>query len=112
MYCTLENIVCQSDSIFIFAERGLNQEIEQMIEETTLQKRRIAELESQLASRVTHLSKEPYKTQIRVQPEKRPKSKSPISVPRDKRGDGIPRHTSCPEIDARVRSSLSLCDLS
>jgi hypothetical protein len=74
-YCTLENIVHQSDSIFTFAERGLNQEIERLIQETTLQKRRIAELESQLASRVTHLSKEPHKTQVRVQPEKRPKVK-------------------------------------
>jgi hypothetical protein len=73
-----------------------------MIEETTLQKRRIAELESQLASRVTHLSKEPDQTQVSVQPES-PKRRSPVRSPRDKRDDDIP---SCPEVDARVRTSF------
>ncbi|KDR21241.1 centrosomal protein of 135 kDa isoform X2 [Zootermopsis nevadensis] len=75
-------------------EHGLNKEIEQMIQETTLQKRRIAELESQLTSRVTHLGKMSDKSQKKVQPEKRQKSKSPISAPKDRRGDSIPRHAS------------------
>jgi hypothetical protein len=78
------------------------------MQETTLQKRRIAELESQLTSRVTHRGRMPDKTQKKVQPEKRPKSKSPISAPRDQRGDSIPRHTS-PQVE--VRSSLSFCNL-
>jgi hypothetical protein len=82
-----------------------------MIQETTLQKRRIAELESQLTSKVTHLGKMPDRTQKKVQPEKRPKSKSPISAPKDRSQDNIPRHTS-PERDIRVRSSLSVCNLS
>lgn len=82
-----------------------------MIQETTLQKRRIAELESQLTSRVTHLGKMSDKSQKKVQPEKRQKSKSPISAPKDRRGDSIPRHAS-PERDVNVRSSLSVCNLS
>jgi hypothetical protein len=80
------------------------------MKETTLQKRRIAELESQLASRVTDLDRMPGKTQKKVHPEKRPKSKSPVRAPKDKRGDSIPKGTSSPENGVKVRYSLSLCD--
>jgi hypothetical protein len=97
----------QSESNVTFTERGLNQEIERMIQETTLQKRKIAELESQLTSRVTRLGKMPDKTQKKVQPEKRPKSKSPTSAPKDQRSDSTLRHTS-PE---KVRSSFSIYNI-
>jgi hypothetical protein len=89
-----------------FTERDLNEEIEHLIEETTLQKRRIAELESQLASRVT----DPGRTQKKVHPEKRQKSKSPVRAPKDKRGDSFHKRTSSPENRVEVRYSLSLCD--
>jgi hypothetical protein len=52
----------------------------------------------------------PGKTQKKVHPEKRPKSKSPIRAPKDKRGGSIHKRTSSPENGVKVRYSLSLCD--
>jgi hypothetical protein len=93
-----------------FTERELNEEIERLIEETTLQRRRIAELESQLAPRVSDIDTVPGKTQKKVPPGKTPKSKSPKRAPKDKRGGSIHQPTSSPENGIKVRYSLSLCD--
>ncbi|XP_023719195.1 centrosomal protein of 135 kDa isoform X2 [Cryptotermes secundus] len=85
-------------------ERDLNEEIEHLIEETTLQKRRIAELESQLASRVTDLGTVTGKTQKKVHPEERPKNKVPTKAPKDKRDGSIDKRTSSPENGVQLNS--------
>ena len=91
-----------------------------MIQTTTLQKRKIAELGSQLASTVTHPDIEPGRTQKKMDPEKRPKIKSPTRAPADQKGVTVPKHTSpeypikvstSPEYPIKVRFSLLLCDL-
>jgi hypothetical protein len=81
-----------------------------MIQTTTLQQRKIAELESQLVSRVTHPDAEPGRTQKKMDPEKRPKIKIPTRAPTDHKGATVPRRTS-PESHIKVRFSLLLCDL-
>jgi hypothetical protein len=81
-----------------------------MIQETTLQKRRIAELESQLASRVTHPDAAPGKTQKKIDPEKRPRIKSPTRAPKDQKGVIVPKRAS-PDYHVKVRFSLLLFDL-
>jgi hypothetical protein len=100
-----------SESNLTFTERDLNKEIERLIEETTLQKRRIAELEIKLASRVTNLGTVPRETRKKVHPQKLPKSKSPMRAPKDKRDDGIHKSSSSPENGVKVRYSLSLCNV-
>jgi hypothetical protein len=67
-------------------ELDLNQEIERLIIETTLQKRRIAELEFQLASRASDVGTVPG--------ESTPKSTSPVRIPKDKRDGNICERSS------------------
>jgi hypothetical protein len=81
-----------------------------LIQETTLQKRKIAELESQLASTVTHPDTAPGKTQKKIDPGKRPKIKSPTRALKYQKGVTVPKRTS-PEYHVEVRFSLWLCDL-
>lgn len=81
-----------------------------MIQTTTLQQRKIAELQSQLLSRETHPDAEPGRTQKKMDPEKRSKIKSPVRAPTDHKGVTVPKRTS-PESHITVRFSLLLCGL-
>jgi centrosomal protein CEP135 len=65
-------------------ELDLNQEIERLIKETTLQKRRIGELEFMLASRVTDPGSVSEETQVTDSSENTPNSKSPAKALIDK----------------------------
>jgi hypothetical protein len=94
---------------FTFTERGLNKDIESKIQTTTLQQRKIADLECQLTSRVTHPDAEPGRTQ-KMDPEKRQKIKSSTRALIDQKGVTFPRRIS-PEHHITVRFSLLLCDL-
>jgi hypothetical protein len=95
---------------FNFTERELNEEIESRIQTTTLQQRKIADLEFQLSSRGTQPDAEPGRTQKKMGPEKRPKTKSPTRALIDQKGVPVPKRTS-PEHHITVRFSLLLCDL-
>jgi hypothetical protein len=81
-----------------------------LIQETTLRKRKIAELESQLASKVTRPDAAPGKTQKKTDPEKRSKIKSPTRALKDQKDVTVSKRTS-PEYHVKVRFSLLLCDL-
>jgi hypothetical protein len=94
-----------------FIERDLNKEIERLIEETTLQKRRIAELEIKLSSTATDLGAVPGETRKKVRPEKLPKSTSSVRAPKDKRDGSVRKSSSSSENGVKVRYSLSLCNV-
>jgi septal ring factor EnvC (AmiA/AmiB activator) len=78
-----ENSDCINE--LAITECDISQQIEHLVKETTLQKHRTAELESQLASRMTDSDTVPCKIQKKVHPEKRTNSRSPIRAQKDKR---------------------------
>jgi hypothetical protein len=59
---------------------------------------------------VTYPDAEPGRTRKKIDPEKRPKIKSPTRAPTDHKGATVPKRTS-PESLIKVRFSLLLCDL-